>query len=142
MAGEAPERRGNSKLLLKLARPQHLSAGCVQAEQVPFCAQCIDLASSDDRRRARTRWITHVVGAVIFMLPKQLAVGLIEAEHPLSPGDHTAMKWIARIRTFRSQLPVGQEDSSLRDGWPGVTRADRHSPAEFQSIGWEFFEDA
>src|SRR5437867_6516925 len=64
MSGEAPERSGNPKLLLKLARPQHLPAGRFQAEEISFRAKRIDFASSDDWRRARPGWITHVIGAV------------------------------------------------------------------------------
>src|SRR5689334_19179956 len=50
--GESPERRGDFKVLLEFARPNHFAGIAVEAKEVAFGAQSVDAVCIDQRRGA------------------------------------------------------------------------------------------
>src|SRR5690242_11513337 len=76
------------------------------------------------------------------MLPKNLSVGFVEAEHTFIPGNLAARKSVWGIlRVFR-QLTIHDVHTAIRHGWPGVTSAHRNTPSEVQAIRGKSFNDA
>src|SRR6516165_6371799 len=93
-----PPKRGLALVFfLEIVGPKDLAVLRIEAEQVAFGAQRIDLAVFHGGRRARSERIRNPVRAVVFMLPEYLAVGLVQTDHAFAAADLAMLKRVGRI---------------------------------------------
>src|SRR5256885_517025 len=76
------------------------------------------------------------------MLPNQFAVRFIQANDAFGSADDTAREGIGGIVHAFSELPVHDVSATMRNGWPGITRADSRSPEDWRPAGWKSLDDA
>src|SRR5262249_14854675 len=86
--------------------------------------------------------ITHRVRTVIFVLPNNLAIFLIQTKDSFLAVNYSAGKRISRIIRAFSKLPIGHVDAPLRNRRPGISCANRRSPKNWRSIRRKFLPDA
>src|ERR1051325_7293666 len=80
MAGEAPHRNGEIILLEQVLRPEHGPLVSIVTVEMPHGAERVDLAAGDKGRGARAGGVADLIGAIVFVLPDDLAVGFVQAE--------------------------------------------------------------
>src|SRR2546429_555920 len=115
MPGKAPHGCACAEVLFEIAGPQHYAFLGVQAEQISLRAEGVDLASADQWRRARSRRVTHGVGAVVGVLPDEFAIRLVQAEHSLVSGNLAAVESATRHRRSGVNFAIHQVDAAARD---------------------------
>src|SRR5262249_53685350 len=82
----APDLRLGLVVPGEVLRPDDLAGVGFQTEQVAHAAERIHLALVDDGRGARPFGVGDLVGAVVLVLPEELAVGGAEAQDALAAG--------------------------------------------------------
>jgi hypothetical protein len=75
------------------------------------------------------------------MLPNNLAVALIQAQHSFLAVDNPTRKGISRIVRAFSKLPISDIDTPLRNRRAGISRANCRSPQNRWTVRWEFFDN-
>ena len=115
--------------------PDDLAGAGVQAEQVSFCAQGIDLPMVNDRRCARTGGVTNGVGTIIFVLPHDLPVRFVQAEYLFDSPSRTAFKLVGRVLYARCKQSIGDVDPSVGNRRTAITTANGSAPALARSAG-------
>src|SRR5438128_10670938 len=79
MRSKTPQWRFRSEIFFEITCPNHFAGGRVETEEISLGAKGINFTCIDDWRRARARWIAHRVWTIIFVLPQNSSVGLIQA---------------------------------------------------------------
>src|SRR5260221_604223 len=146
MACKSPTRAELSLrvFLDEVLRPDQLALGGIKAQKIAHRAQGVDLASRDERCGSRAGGVAQVlVRAVVFILPYDAAVGLVEAEDAFAAGD----VYLAGKRTvgeFRAggEEAVGNVHLAAGDRGPGIAAADRPAPLHRGPARGEFLHDA
>src|SRR5262249_42735991 len=67
MARETPDGSFHLEVLLKIARPEHLSVRAIQAPEIPLRAQRIHFSTMDQRRGTRPSGVAHGVWAIVLV---------------------------------------------------------------------------
>ena len=142
MTGEAPHRRLEAEFLFEIMRPQRGALHGVEADQVSFGPERIDFSLRHRGRDARSRRVAHRVGALVFVLPQDFSIGLIETQHALAPGNRAAVEGALGILRVLRQLPVHHIHAALRHRWPRVPAADGRAPAIGETIRRQFLHNA
>src|SRR5262249_58939414 len=83
VGGAAPVAELPLEVLREVLRPDHLAGVGVEAKQVAHGAEGVDLAVLDRRGGARPGGVADLIGAVVLVLPEDLAVVLVEAQDAL-----------------------------------------------------------
>src|SRR3989442_3477109 len=101
MSGPAPHWSLDAEILLELVRPDDRAFVSIEAEQIAFGAERIEFVIGDGGRDARPSGVAYGVGAIVFTLPKDVAVGFIQAEHALGATNLIACESIRPVRRDR-----------------------------------------
>src|SRR6266566_7553962 len=142
MSGEAPHRRFGAEILFEIARPKDLAGRGLKAVQISLRAQRVNSSFMNRRRGARPGGITHGVGTLVSVFPKNFAVSCVQAEHPFDAGNRGLRERIDRVGRAWGQLTVHDKNSPLINGGTGVTRSDGCAPANRRAVRRKSFDDA
>src|SRR3989442_1499395 len=142
MSGPAPHWSLDAEILLELVRPDDRAFVSIEAKQIAFGAERIKFVIGDGGRDARPSGVAYGVGAIVFALPKDIAVGFIQAEHALGAGNLVTREGVCRLLRARGNLAVHDVHAPFCHCRARVAAADGHAPAKLQPVGGKAVEDA
>ena len=67
--------------------------------------------------------ITYSIRTIILMLPQNLAIGLVQAQHAFGPRDLPTLKGVGRILLALGQLPIQNKHPPIRHRRPRISAA-------------------
>src|SRR5262249_12446975 len=114
----------------------------VEAAQVAHGPERVDLAAGDDGRGPGAGRVRDFVGARVLALPRQLAVGHVEAQDALLAGQGFAGETALGVLHPLVEDAVGDVDLAAGDRGPGVAHADVLAPADLGPALGELGQDA
>ena len=111
---------------------------------MPHRTQGVDVVAIDSRCAARSGRISNLVRAVVLVRPKLFSCGCIQALNSLATRNRTRL---ADVVFNRQPLvfvlgPVHHKEAAVGDAGAGISRSDRHPPADLGATLWKLFEDA
>lgn len=142
IGGKSPEWRGDVVILFEVVCPKDFSILRIEAEQVAFGAERVDLAIADERCGTRSGGITYGVRTIVFVLPKNFAVGFVETEDAFGAGDFATLKGIAGVGGILGELAIDDVHATFGDRRPRIACADGCAPTNGGTFGRKFFNDA
>ena len=81
--------------------------------EIPLGAEGVNDAIDDRRRAARSTGIRDRIGAVVFVLPEEPAIGGIKTENPLPTGKLRALRWIVGHRPPVAEEVIDEIDAAI-----------------------------
>src|SRR5262245_41124492 len=96
VAGKTPHGRFHGKIFFEFTRPENFPGLRFETKQIPLRAQRVKPAVVNKRRGAWSGWIVHVIGAIVFVTPKNLAILFSQAEHALCAGKGCSLGSVTR----------------------------------------------
>src|SRR5207248_408554 len=100
----------------QILRPFHFAIRSGQATEITLGTQRIDFTIVDQRRGARAQRIRDGVDTVVFVLPENLAVGVVQAEDPFLSRYFAAQENVGRVLGVFGENAVHDVHPALRHG--------------------------
>src|SRR5262249_35484769 len=116
MSGESPVLWLGTVLVDEIALPERFTGLGVEATQIAHRAERVHFAAGHARRRPRPGGIGDAVLAVVFVLPDDVAGGLVQAQNSLAPGQIASGESIRRITRARLEQSVRDVNAAAGDG--------------------------
>src|SRR5437016_5520976 len=142
MPGKTPYRRLDPVILFQVMRPDDGAFLPVTTEQISYRAERINLSFADRRRGARAGGITHGVGAIVFVFPKNCAVRFVQAQDPFRARNRALVEWIGRMARALAELVIQKVNAAVGDRRSRVAGVDGSAPANLRAAGRKCFENA
>src|SRR5262249_5241663 len=144
MGSVAPNRRLGLVFLRQIMGPKNLARFGIEAKQISFRSQRVDLAALDQRRGARAERVRDGIRAVVLVFPEQLAVRFVKTQHAFSAWDRLLLasgEALLRILDSFGQDTIHDVNAPLGNSRPGVPGAHGGTPADLRTTRGKLFED-